>query len=58
MYVKKQMTSVEMMSPSSKEATVAWAPESGCGADVGDEDPMVMVTFWPCSQWSPTVQMK
>jgi hypothetical protein len=55
--VKKQMTSVEMMSPSSKEATVEWAPEGGGGgADIVDEDPTVMVNFWPCLQWSPTVQ--
>lgn len=54
MEVKKEMASAELMSPSSKDATVAWAPEGG--ANVGEEDPTVMVTFWPCSQWSPTVQ--
>lgn len=53
-------TSVEMM----KEPRVvgvrdeAYEGGGGGGAELLAADPTVMVTFWPRSQWSPTVQMK
>lgn len=53
------------MSPTKEPRVVvvrdeAWEDDGG-GAnreEVVVGEPTVMVTFWPCSQWLPTVQMK
>ncbi|KAM1046668.1 hypothetical protein ACFX2C_026141 [Malus domestica] len=62
----KEITATSVgMSPTKVRRVVvvrdeAW--EDGGGGANREEvvvgDPTVMLTFWPCSRWSPTVQMK